>query len=546
MLPSGRIFALGINDQAHFLDDSLSFILESHDMGLTWNTIWQGLNYFAQDMSFSTDEQGYLITRKNILQTFDGGYSWDFKDILDLQYNLKNIFILDETTIFAITYGHDKLEFLISTDSGDTWDINRIEYIRGDYKLNFATTSAGYLYGDDLFKTNDQGENWNRIDESLRDRILNVDFTNTQEGYAVGDKGLYRSHDGGNSWNLSFEYGGPPGKVEMINDSVGWLINSDFLFKTENTGEEWEQISISSDIVHYSGISFYDQKFGMIHSNFERNIEGAEFYTHYITHDGGESWSKIIRDTDCDDCKFDKIQILDSKHIYSINRNGLWFSDDTLNSWKRIYDPGSGFIGTYSFHFYDQNYGLLIHSVYEGLFTVDGGLSWITYDKPKGNQPSDCIILGADIFSRYRTLEIGRWGNMLQCNFDSNGNLIFSRVLTTYTKNNLYDIGVFVEDQHPNIWVAGDGFSIIYREFEKMFTGIEMELSKSSYFILHQNYPNPFNPMTIIEYSIDKPAFVSIEIYNILGEKIIDLINEFHFIGQYRVTFDGSSLPSPA
>jgi hypothetical protein len=61
---------------------------------------------------------------------------------------------------------------------------------------------------------------------------------------------------------------------------------------------------------------------------------------------------------------------------------------------------------------------------------------------------------------------------------------------------------------------------------------------------LYQNYPNPFNPITNIEYEIPKTSNVKIEVYNILGEKIVELVNKEQSHGNYRITFDGSSLPS--
>lgn len=65
-----------------------------------------------------------------------------------------------------------------------------------------------------------------------------------------------------------------------------------------------------------------------------------------------------------------------------------------------------------------------------------------------------------------------------------------------------------------------------------------------SEFSLSQNYPNPFNNGTNIRYSIKKPAFVKIGIYNLLGEEIKILINEFEETGFYNIDFDASDLPS--
>jgi hypothetical protein len=63
-------------------------------------------------------------------------------------------------------------------------------------------------------------------------------------------------------------------------------------------------------------------------------------------------------------------------------------------------------------------------------------------------------------------------------------------------------------------------------------------------FDLSQNYPNPFNPSTLIKYAIPHDAFVSIKVYNLLGQEITTLVNELKQTGYYSVTFNGSNLAS--
>lgn len=53
-------------------------------------------------------------------------------------------------------------------------------------------------------------------------------------------------------------------------------------------------------------------------------------------------------------------------------------------------------------------------------------------------------------------------------------------------------------------------------------------------FQLYQNYPNPFNPTTIIKYDLPKPSTVKLEIFNILGERIITLVNSELIMAGYR------------
>jgi hypothetical protein len=61
---------------------------------------------------------------------------------------------------------------------------------------------------------------------------------------------------------------------------------------------------------------------------------------------------------------------------------------------------------------------------------------------------------------------------------------------------------------------------------------------------LFQNYPNPFNPVTVINYQIHDPGFVSLKVYNIIGQEVVTLVNEVKNTGSYQVSFDGTKLNS--
>ncbi|MEO8209948.1 MAG: T9SS type A sorting domain-containing protein, partial [bacterium] len=63
-------------------------------------------------------------------------------------------------------------------------------------------------------------------------------------------------------------------------------------------------------------------------------------------------------------------------------------------------------------------------------------------------------------------------------------------------------------------------------------------------FLLQQNFPNPFNPSTVIRYSITKSHFITLKVYDVLGNEISTLVNEKQNIGSYEVEFEGSNLSS--
>jgi hypothetical protein len=63
-------------------------------------------------------------------------------------------------------------------------------------------------------------------------------------------------------------------------------------------------------------------------------------------------------------------------------------------------------------------------------------------------------------------------------------------------------------------------------------------------FSLKQNYPNPFNASTKIKFSLPKPESVKIEVYNITGQKIVNLLNKPMPAGYHEVEFNGQNLSS--
>src|SRR3972149_2715575 len=85
-----------------------------------------------------------------------------------------------------------------------------------------------------------------------------------------------------------------------------------------------------------------------------------------------------------------------------------------------------------------------------------------------------------------------------------------------------------------------------YRVYEigSGITGIEDETSLPEEFILYQNYPNPFNPGTSIRYAVGSRKFVSLKVYDILGNEVAALVNEEKPEGDYEVTFNASALAS--
>lgn len=77
-----------------------------------------------------------------------------------------------------------------------------------------------------------------------------------------------------------------------------------------------------------------------------------------------------------------------------------------------------------------------------------------------------------------------------------------------------------------------------------LITGVETDHNLIQYLRLNQNYPNPFNPMTKIEFTLLHSVFVTLKVYNILGEEVTTLVQAYKLAGQYTINFDASTLAS--
>jgi len=125
-------------------------------------------------------------------------------------------------------------------------------------------------------------------------------------------------------------------------------------------------------------------------------------------------------------------------------------------------------------------------------------------------------------------------------------------------KNEFYTIG-FVEGHstttEPNNYSFADknveSGTYTYRLKQVDFDGtsslseeVRVAVSTPASFVLNQNYPNPFNPSTNIKFSIPSSGFANLSIYNLVGEKVGELVNQILDEGEYNYTFDANNLPS--
>lgn len=350
--------------------------------------------------------------------------------------------------------------------------------------------------------------------------------------------------------------------IRFINSQTGWACGDNIIYKTTNAGTNWviqpnptgnliQQIHPANSMVAYAD---------------------GWFQTILKTTNGGENWL-AIRNGDVGDAVFEG--------LYFINQNTGWLCGNQFI--LKTTNGGESFdsvrVPSYLFdmHFRNANEGIVCGEVLSFYRTTNGGANWVK-----------TIIVGQAGHNFYRMSVVNDTivylvGHGNQVFRSSNYGISFDSI--TYINNPFREIYCSYFPSNDTGYAGGsygkffkttDGGHNWKLENTTSFTGY----IASAYFLnntsgwlvgngrimgtttggqtpiltnstpipnsilLHQNYPNPFNPATVISYQLPAAGFVTLNIYDVNGKLIKELVNEKQNAGSYEVNFDGSELPS--
>ena len=181
------------------------------------------------------------------------------------------------------------------------------------------------------------------------------------------------------------------------------------------------------------------------------------------------------------------------------------------------------------------------------------------------------------VHSRFESNMINTYNTQIIYSGDS---LIYINDVSDFTFNMLYDNYIYVDSvlkadslakafagnttsstYYAKMWELSKGFTtklfkdashkltcLIYTAWVNAGSPVSVEdentLQSPVTFNLYQNYPNPFNPSTSIRYAISSNQFVKLKVYDVLGNEVATLVDEYKAAGSYEVKFDAAQLSS--
>lgn len=289
------------------------------------------------------------------------------------------------------------------------------------------------------------------------------------------------------------------------------------------------------------------------------------------TTDGGLTWNRQSSGTTG---RLFGVYFTDANNGTAVGEHVILRTTDGGSTWvNQPYPPAYRFDYLLGVFFTNAATGTVVGAYGRILRTTDGGTTWTDQSSGTVNDLGGVYFINADTgavvgggsilhttdggatWTSQSTGTTDGFSAVYFANADT-GTIAGSRIFRTTdggstwvsqpieTNNNLN--GISFTDANTGTAVGDNG--TILRTTTGGITGIKnyakSNVNSPKTFLLEQNYPNPFNPSTVIDYSVPRNGFVTLRIYNILGQGVATLLSGMRIPGQYQATFDASRFAS--
>ncbi len=185
--------------------NNLCYLQQSINGGLSWtalsddNKLLDSIKFRAID--FITEDVGFIVGKKNIVGTRDGGKTWSIQNI----HCDESDFIIKDIKMTSLTSGWITGEkgFLLKTsDGGGNWFQVHINTVNDLNSISFINDQEGWVAAKkQIFRTSNGGIDWVELPNDEKYEFIKILFLNPKQGIAINNKVTYNTNDGGNTWS---------------------------------------------------------------------------------------------------------------------------------------------------------------------------------------------------------------------------------------------------------------------------------------------------------------------------------------------------------
>lgn len=579
---------------AGVVENGNGLLFYSEDNGESWTQIslntTKGISGFAQinsDLYLAADRDG-------VFKSTDGGITWN-KVSANLQnITLTSLIAVDET-LFLGTLGNGLLK---SINGGETWEsCGSTGYFNWISSVSFANnvlyvTCADWNGASGAYRSNDMGTSFSDINPGIYVWTIHSEGNKV---YIGTDNGIYRSSNQGITWEIIGLADAGVNSIVTLNgniiigtrdmgihtssdDGVTWIntgysdwsavksvsaVNNNLIVGCDgqlgasvsrdngSTFTEYHSLNqsyintlVKKDNEIFAGTTPYlPNRGGVFHSSdlgatwnnigiINKDIlslavkdnylfAGSIYDGVYRTTNNGSTWNQL--NNGLNSLWISALAFIDN-NLYAGTNSGVYLSSDFGLNWNFI---GMEYEWIKSFCVKDD---VLYTCVEDGLYKLDPQNNWNKIEIPDHSyfqfiySFDDFLFVGASNQLLLSADNGATWKSIFQ------------------SSNDIFINSIFANNDFVYCGTWGDGLWKVPLDVITEVKGDEPEIRFD--FNLAQNYPNPFNPITSIGYTIPSSEFVTLKIYDILGNEVTTLVNEVKAPGIYKVQFNAGNLSS--
>ncbi|MCK6621651.1 MAG: M28 family peptidase [Calditrichaceae bacterium] len=504
--------------------------------GATWQTQSSPSGNFLLGVYFRTPDLGWICGDFGvILKTTNGGATWSQKST-PTSNRLYDIYFASDTEGWAVGRSG---AIIRTTNGGETWTSQQGGTASRLYGVHFLTPTNGFAVGWDgrVLRTTNGGSNWSAMSIPLNEYFYDVDFLDQNNGMIVGWGGAcLKTTNGGSNWSAAGNIlQGDAYSLDMLDANTVWASGEGVVASSSNSGSAWQ--SALSNIPESSLNNVYATKTGTLY---------PDKYYIICGHYDDTSEMPTVRAPGADDNASGTATVIEAARVLA-NYNFLYSIRFMAFSGEE-----QGLVGSAAYAAYAAANGEQILGVINlDMVGYDGnndGIMEIHAGNLGGSQ-----AIGSMVASK-----INAWGLPLTPQYITSGSTGASDHASFWSHG--YPAILMIEDFSdftPFYHTTNDRISTLRQSYfranarlaigslavlaqiDSTTVGIPQDGSVPQQFALHAPYPNPFNPAVNLRYDLPSTAKVTVEVYNLLGQQINQLVNTTQPAGEYRVRWNG-------